>query len=158
MNSATQDRITLITNDFSGPAIPEKFLSDLKALDPTLLVRWNDRRRRFVIEQCTRHNAGPEHTHLCERIYVLLVQDPEGGMMGLHSGVLDTIRARDVTKAGYGPDSLKKFTQNAQDVDDANRKTIERKQREAVKACSADNRRQLLKAFNQLSNMGSPNR
>jgi len=153
------DRITLVTNDFSGPKIPEKFLSDLKDLDPTLLVRWNDRKRRFTIEQCTRHHASPEgHNYLCERIYVLLVQDPEGGMMGLGDAVLDMIRARDVTKVGYGPERLRKFQLDMQRIDEENRALIDRKQTEAIKACSRDNRRQLLKAFRLLSRCGTPNR
>lgn len=153
------DQITLVTNDFSGPTIPEKFLHDLKELDPSLLVRWNNRKMRFVVEQCTHHHAtGSEHSHLCERIYVLLVQDPEGAMMGLHSGVLETIKARDVTKAGYGPSDLHRWTKERADEDAENRKNIEKKQREAVKHASAYGRRQLIDAFSRLSNLGTPNR
>ena len=153
------DKITLVTDDFSGPKVSEKFLSDLKAYDPTLLVRWNSRKMRFVVEQCTTHHAPTaEHSHLCERIYVLLVQDPEGGMMGLHSGVIEQIKARDVTKAGFGPDDLHKWTKLHADNDEKVRADIDRKQSEAIKHASAYGRAQLIKAFNQLENCGTPNR
>lgn len=154
-----QDKITLVTDDFTGPAISETFKRELRALDPTLLIRWNPRRMRFVIEQCTEHHApGPEHDHLCARIYVLLVQDPEGGMMSPSSATLEQIKARDVTKAGYGPGDLQRWTKERADEDAETRKTIERKQREAVKHASAYGRRQLLQAFQKLSRMGTPNR
>lgn len=153
------DQITLVTDDFSGPAIPESFERQLRALDPTLLVRWNGKRMRFVIEQCVGHHAnGPQHSHLCERIYVFLVQDPEGAMMPLGEVVITKIRARDVTRAGYGPEDLHRWTAERADEDKQNKERIKQQQNDAVRHCTRFNRRQVLKAFNQLANMGSPNR
>ena len=154
-----QDKITLVTDDFSGPRVPEKFLFQLRSYDPSLLVQWNYKKMRFVIEQCTQHLAPTqEHTHICARIYVLLVQDPEGGMMSLGDSVIEQLKARDVTKAGYGPNDLQRWIDDRNREEDVTRNEIATKQREAVKHASAYGRRQLIQAFAKLSNMGSPNR
>lgn len=153
------DQITLVTDDFSGPKVSEKFLSDLKAYDPTLLVRWNSRKMRFTIEQCTHHHSPTaEHSHLCERIYVLLVEDAEKCMMPLGGAVIEKIKARDVTKAGYGPGDLRRFLADANELERKAREKIDRDQTEAVKHCSRDGRAQVIRAFNMLNNCGTPNR
>lgn len=159
MASATQDRITLVTDDFSGPSIPESFEQQLRAYDTSLMVRWNSKKMRFVIEQCVEHHAPtPEHNHLCARIYVLLAQDREGCMMPLGSGVLEMIRARDVTKAGYGPNDKDRWIADQNDKEVKAREKIKADQDDAIEHSSRSNRRQLLRAFNQLSRMGTPNR
>jgi hypothetical protein len=153
------DKITLVTDDFSGPKVSEKFLADLKRYDSTLLVRWNYKKMRFVIEQCIRHHAPTaEHSHICERIYVLLVQDSDGGMMALHSGVIEQIKARDVTQAGYGPNDVHKFIADANEIERKAREKIDRDQSDAVRHCSRDGRAQVIRAFNMLNNCGTPNR
>ena len=152
------DKITLVTNDYSGPAIPEQFERNLRAYDPTLLVRWNYKKMRFVIEQCVEHHGPAEHNHLCARIYVLLCQDPEGCMMSLGDAVMNMLRVRDVSKAGYGPNDLKQWIGDANAKDEAVRAGIEKKQAEAVKHASSYGRRQLIRAFNELANCGTPNR
>jgi hypothetical protein len=153
------DQITLVTDDFSGPKVSEKFFYDLKQYDPTLLVRWNSRKMRFVVEQCTHHHAPTaEHSHLCERIYVFLVQDDDGCMMSLGGQVLEKIKARDVTKAGYGPNDLRRFLFDASEPERKAREKIDRDQTDAVKHCSRDGRAQVIRAFNMLNNCGTPNR
>jgi hypothetical protein len=154
-----RDQITLVTDDFSGPKVSEKFLFQLKSYDPTLLVRWNSRKMRFVIEQCTRHHApGPEHTHICERIYVFLVQDDDGCMMSLGDQVIEKIKARDVTRAGYGPNDLRRWISDQDAKETKVREKIELDQRDAVRHCSRDGRAQVIRAFNMLNNCGTPNR
>lgn len=153
------DQITLVTNDYSGPTIPESFKQQLRSYDPTLHVEWNSRKMRFVIQQCVQHHAPTsDHNYLCERIYVLLVQDPEGCMMSLGEAVMNMIKARDVTKAGYGPNDREKWIadRNAEEIVEKQR--IDAAQADAVKHASRFSRRQLLSAFNQLANMGTPNR
>lgn len=141
-----QDRITIIGG--GAPSIPENFRTALRALDPSLLVTWNPGKRRFVIEQCVQHLAPTtEHTHLCGRVYVYLVQDPEGNMMGLGDAVLQEIRRRDVSRSGYGPDDLQKWTRDMQTQLDAARERIEKQQADSVHHASRFNRRQLLRAI-----------
>lgn len=153
------DQITLVTDDFTGPSVPENFLRNLQTYDPSLLVRWNHKKMRFVIEQCTRHYAqGVGHNHLCERIYVMLVQDPDGCMMSLGDAVIEQIKKRDVTKQGYGPEGLARWTADRAREDAEVRADIERKQDDAIKHCSRFSRRQLLDAFTRLENCGTPNR
>lgn len=159
MQTATQDKITLVTNDFTGPAIPEQFLRDLRSYDPSLHVEWNCKKMRFVIQQCIKHHAPTStHNHLCERIYVLLVEDSEHCMMALGSGVMERIRARDVSRAGYGPDDRERWIADRNAEEQKAQEKIKADQRDVVRHCSRDGRRQLLRAFNALSNMGTPNR
>lgn len=145
------DRITLVGG--GRPAIPEGFRERLRALDPTLCVRWNQpppwskKPPRFIIEQCVKHYAiGAEHDHTCQRLYVFLVQDAEGGMMPLGDAVLEEIKSRDVQRAGYGPNDLDRFIREHQEQLDANREQITAAQADSVRHASRFNRRQLLKA------------
>lgn len=148
------DRIQLTGRD-AAPTVSEQFKKQLRALDPTLCVRWNQppafskRPPRFVIEQCVRHHAaGTEHDHTCQRIYVLICQDADGCMLPLGETVLEEIRARDVTKAGYGPNDLKKFCDDNQALVLAERKKMEQDQEDSIRHASKFNRRHLLRAVN----------
>lgn len=146
------DRIKLIGG--GQPAIPADFKAKLRALDPSLLVRWNQppefskRPPRFVIEQCIGHH-GPtaEHTHVCQRLYVFLVQDSDGNMAQLGDWVLEEIKRRDVQRAGYGPNDLERFCRDNQQEVLAQRAKIEADQADAVKHASKFNRRQLIHAL-----------
>jgi hypothetical protein len=147
------DRILLIGG--GAPAVPESFRQRLHALDPTLLVRWNQppkgsrRPARFMIEQCVRHHgeAVTDHSHLCERIYVFQCQNPDGTMMPLDDAVLEEIKKRDVMQSGYGPNDLARFCKDHQDLVMDQRRKIEEEQADAVKHASRFNRRQLLQAI-----------
>jgi hypothetical protein len=146
------DRIKLVGG--GQPAVPESFRAKLKALDPNLCVRWNQppafskRPPRFVIEQCVKHHAaGTEHDHTCERLYVMLVQGPDGSMAGLGDWVLDEIKRRDVQRSGYGPDDLARFCRDNQTEVLAQRAKMEKDQEESVRHASKFNRRQLCRAL-----------
>jgi len=153
------DCITLVTDDFSGPSVSESFKAQLRSYDPTLCVMWNSKKMRFVVQQCVEHHApGGEHTHLCQRIYVLLAQASDGTMLPLGDTVMNAIRARDVTKAGYGPTDLQRWIGDRNNEETKVREKIDRDQTDAVKHASRFNRRQLLSAFNKLNMMGTPNR
>lgn len=77
---------------------------------------------------------------------MLLVQE-EGQYAPLSDRVLEEIKARDVAKAGYGPDDLRRFCADMDRIDRENRSQIETKMAESVKFCSRDNRIQLRKAI-----------
>lgn len=117
VGAASHLRMELIVND--GPkTAPADFLIRLAAFDPTLYVEYNPRRHRWVIEQCTEHFApGIEHTHVCRRIYVWLVQDPESNYLSLDHAerIFEELARRDTRRAGYapGPEGLKKFITDA---------------------------------------------
>ena len=145
------DRIQIIGD--TTPAISQGFRDKLRAQDPTLTVSWNWKKRRFVIEQCVRHHASTaEHNHLCERIYVLLVQDPDGGMLALGDHVLEEIRRRDIHRAGYGPNDLGRFTRDMQAKLEDHQQKIDAAQADAVHHASRVNRRQLLRAISMMQN------
>lgn len=134
----------------AAPAISAEFKARLKAFDPLLCVSWNRLRRRFVIEQCIAHHAPTsEHSHLCERIYVLLVESPEGTMLGLGDHVFTELRARDVRNAGYTEDARgrENFLRDAANACERSQRKIEADQADAVRHCSRSNRRQLSRAI-----------
>lgn len=144
------DRI--IIGDVS-PTISEVFRAKLRTFDADLYVSWNPRRRRFQIEQCVGHHAPTAaHSHLCERIYVLLVQGDEGEMLGLGEHVFKELRARDVRNAGYTEDhrGAENFLRDMNNQCEASQRKIEADQADAVRHCSRMNRRQLLRAIGMM--------
>lgn len=78
---------------------------------------------------------------------MLLVESEDHGYAPLADRVLEEIKARDVSKAGYGPEDWQRFCADMDRIDQANRSQIETKMAETVKECSKDNRRQLRKAI-----------
>lgn len=146
------DRIHLVGGGI--PAVPDAFLASLRAYDPTLLVRWNQppsfskRQPGFVIEQCIRHLApGSEHSHVCQRSYVMTCRAADGSMLPLGDAILNEIKRRDVTKAGFGPEDHARFCRANHETLMTQRAKIERDQAEAVRHASRLNRRQLLQAI-----------
>lgn len=154
------NRILLPGQQSEAPSVPEGFREKLRQYDPTLCVSWNTFKKRFVIEQCVRHNSDTaEHTHVCLRNYVLLVQDPEGCMLGLGEKVIEMIAQRDVTKAGYGPDDLDRFIRDMRNKRQEHYQKTERKMDQVIGEGARDNRRQLLKAVHLIQQHNlTPNR
>ena len=141
------NRIVLPGASSEAPAVPEGFREKLRQYDPSLLVSWNTFRKRFVIEQCIQHLAPTaEHTHICRRIYVLLVQDGEGCMMPLGEKVMEMIAARDTQKAGYGPNDLARFIADSRKKRREHYDAIDRHMNQTMHDATKDGRRQLLKA------------
>lgn len=86
---------------------PEDFKQKLRAFDPDLLVTYDVRRHRWKIEQCVLHLApGAEHSHVCDRVYVWLLQTDEGDYLSLENwdGIRDKLRSIDTRAQGYAPD------------------------------------------------------
>lgn len=141
------NRIVLPKHTSEGPAIPDSFRRQLRQYDPSLLVAWNEIKKRFVIEQCVKHlSPGPEHSHICDRLFVALAQDDEGVMLPLGDKMMDKIKAADVTRAGYGPNDKSRFLADQKKILAADREDRDRKTDDAFKHGSRFNRRQLLKA------------
>lgn len=141
------NRILVPGQTSEAPAIPDGFREKLRRYDPSLCISWNTFRKRFVIEQCIQHNAaGPEHTHVCNRIYVCIAQDPDGCMMPLGDRVMNMIAARDVQKAGYGPNDLQRFIADNRAKRREHSERIDKQMNETIREATKDGRRQLLKA------------
>lgn len=86
---------------------PEDFKAKLRAFDPDLVITYDLRRQRWKIEQCVVHWApGVEHSHVCDRVYVWLVQSPEGDYLSLDNWELirEKLRSIDTRAQGYSPD------------------------------------------------------
>lgn len=141
------NRIVLPGEQTEAPAIPESFREMLRKYDPDLLISWNTFRKRFVIEQCVQHLSGrPEHTHICRRNYVVIVQDGEGSMVPLGEGVIQMIAERDNQRRGYGPQDLARFIRDRREERDSVTRKGYDAGRDAIKHATRDGRRQLLKA------------
>lgn len=85
------------------PSTPEDFQRRLQSFDPDLLVVWHQspfvkQAGRWKIERCVRHHAGfdlsgrPLHTHICERVYILMCQDEEGTPKPLGEWIFEKLR------------------------------------------------------------------
>lgn len=130
------------------PEASEEFLARLRQFDPSLLVTWHRRRRRWVVEQCTRHFAPTaRHTHVCQRVYVLTVEDPEGGCIPLGDHVFQRLAEIDTIRQGYGPDKHQKWCDDKERERQDQAERIDRKMTEAIRDNSRDNRRQLHHAY-----------
>lgn len=89
----------------SDPTFPADFQRKLQDFDPELLVSWHrpphwprSRRGVWKVERCTKHWGGfdlsgrPKHSHICERVYVLMAQDADGTPMPLGEWVFEKLR------------------------------------------------------------------
>ncbi len=89
----------------STPTFPEEFQRKLQDFDRDLLITWHrpphwprSRRGVWKVERCANHHAGfdlsgrPQHTHVCERVYVLMCQDEEGTPMPLGEWIFEKLR------------------------------------------------------------------
>jgi hypothetical protein len=97
---------------------PKEFLRHLQSIfGRDMHVTWHVGKRKFVIEQCVNHQAGPMqdgvlvHTHLCQRVYVWLVRDEEtNGYMPLTDRVIQKLHEMETyRKYGTGPEALARF-------------------------------------------------
>lgn len=142
------NRIVLPGDLSEGPAIPDSFRNALRQYDPSLIVAWNPMKRRHVIEQCIEHlSPTPGHSHICRRNYVLLVQDADGFMMPLGDRVMDMVKERDVSTAGYGPGDLARFQRDTKGAGLAEKLRREKEGENVIRYASRHNRRQLRKAI-----------
>lgn len=127
-------------------SVPEWFATQLRGLDPNLIVYFNRMRGLWVIDRCTRGGAMNAAAHVhgpqCKTTNVLVVQD-NGRYMPLCDAVLDDLRSMDSWKHG-SLENFEKHHDNIAHEDEVKRDAaIDAVFREA----SIDNRRQLLKAY-----------
>ncbi len=131
-----------------APRASEEFQTRLRRFDPTLLVSWNPRRGKWVIEQCVGHHGGAGHSHLCERIYVWMVQTEKGDPMPLGDHVLQKLASIDNAKRGFGPEHREAFIRSLNDE----QLELDRKREAEIEDVfhhnSRFNRPQLAKAWN----------
>ncbi len=133
----------------STPSEPVEFKARLRRFDASLTVSWNRLRRRWVIEQCVEHlSPTREHTHICRRVYVWLVQGDAGEMLPLGEHVFAKLAAMDTWRQGYGPEPkhLERWRRDRADEDEKAREKQEEKMAEVVREASRDARGQLLTA------------
>jgi hypothetical protein len=98
------------------PSVPEDFQRRLQSFDPDLYVVWHQspfvkQAGRWKIERCVRHHAGfdlsgrPLHTHICERVYILMCQDEEGTPKPLGDWVFAKLREMRANWEALGGDT-----------------------------------------------------
>lgn len=127
-------------------SVPDWFSSQLRALDPNLIVYFNPLKQRWVIDRCTRggiHNAALHaHTPECPRTNVMVVKDGEQ-YMPLCEAVLDDLRSQDSWKHG----SEEQFILHHDNIAAEDEASRNRQIDSLFRGASLDNRRQLLKAY-----------
>jgi hypothetical protein len=122
---------------------PESFVGQLYSLDPRLIVTWNRRKHRWVIEECMEHIIEAPtlgHSHLCRRSYVWMVQGEDGSYRPLESSVIEELKGMDVYKKYGGPDGV---IRRMQEIDAENQDKQRKDIREEIQARKRDNRRQI---------------
>lgn len=136
------DKILLVGDDHLEPS--DEFKAKLKAFDPDLCVSWSRTKHRFVIEQCVEHcSATSEHTHLCRKVYVWMVQDEDKCMTPLGEHVFDKLkqmRANTESFGGATERGLRNFKQYTDGIDEERKAKEEAAMREVARLNSLDNR------------------
>jgi hypothetical protein len=127
-------------------SVPDWFASQLRALDPNLIVYFNYLKGRWIIDRCTRggsmNAAMHEHTSECPRTNVMVVQDG-AQYMPLCDQVLNDLRSKDSWKHGTA-EQFVLHHENAMQADEERRSALVD---DAFRHASLDNRRQLMKAY-----------
>lgn len=144
------------------PTFPEEFQRRLQAFDRDLLVAWHkpptSKPGRWKIEQCIRHNGEyyadgrPKHDHVCQRIYVMMVQDDELVPLPLGEHVFEKLRAMraNVERLGGSTErGLRNFVQESNGIDQA----LEAKRAAAREDIIRHNRKFNRVTFNRLGNL-----
>lgn len=148
------------------PSRPTIFEERLQAFDKDLLVIWHrpptqprHKPGRWKIEQCIEHLSGltkengmPEHTHVCRRIYVMMVQDDEGTALPLGEHVIEKLRAMRAYSESFGGETergLKNFIHHSNNLD----KEMEQKREISREDITQHNRKFNRVSFNRAWNM-----
>lgn len=148
------------------PSHPEDFERRLQAYDKDLVISWHrpdhwKKRRRpgvWKIEQCVRHfgqlhaDGRPKHTHVCSRVYVMMVQDEQGSPMPLGDHVMEKLRMMRTVSESYGGQTergLKNFVHTSNAIDQALEDKREKARRDVIEhnRTFSGNRRQFNKFF-----------
>jgi hypothetical protein len=140
----TQGTLYLPTDVLSEQrTAPESFVEQLSSLDARLIVTWNRRKHRWVIEECMEHaieSPSGGHSHLCRRSYVWMVQGEDGSYRPLESSVIEAVKGMDINKKFGGAEGIIRRMEEIEAENDAQqRKDI----RDEIQARKRDNRRQI---------------
>ena len=140
------------------PSFPDDFNRRLQAFDRDLWITWhlppNLRQKpgRWKIEMCSRHHADswpdgrPRHSHLCQRVYVMVVQDEDGTPLPLGEHVLTRLhemRAYSETFGGETERGRDNFIRHSNTVDEQLAAQREAKSEDIKRHNQRLNRRQL---------------
>ena len=139
----TQGPLYLPSDYLSEQRTPnESFVASLHALDPRLIVTWNRRKHRWLIEECMQHaieSPSDGHSYLCRRSYVWLVQAEDGSYRPLESSVIEELKGMDVQKKYGGPDGIiRRMNEITAENDAKERKHV----RDRIQDGNKDNKRQ----------------
>lgn len=131
----------------SMPSLPTEFQRRLTAFDKDLIVVWHKspyskKPGRWKIEQCIQHN-GVEHSHLCRRTYVMMVEDSEHTPLPLGDHVFQKLGEMRQNSESYGGQTergLKNFLQASDGLDQKLAEKREADAVEVVRLSAKDNR------------------
>ena len=137
----------------STPSIPEAFQARLQAFDKDLMVCWHQppisrQAGRWKIERCVKHH-GLQHSHLCERVYILMCQDDEGTPMPLGDWVFTKLREMRSNWEALGGDT-ERGVRNAIAVSNCIDQELEQKRELASQDVVSYNRKDKRIQFNKL--------
>jgi hypothetical protein len=147
------------------PSHPDSFERQLQAYDRDLVVVWHKpphwpKKKPGVwkIEQCVRHIGGfhedgrPKHTHVCQRTYVLMVQDDDGTPIPLGEHVIEKLKAMRAYSEKFGGETergLRNFVKDSNNID----AELEARREAARLDMLAHNRKFNRRQFNQFYNL-----
>lgn len=144
----------------SVPNFPADFNRFLQLFDRDLWVTWHRsphsrKPGRWKIERCLKHHAGyalngtPEHTYLCQRVYILMVQDAEGVPMPLGEHVINKLREMRSNWESLGGDT-ERGVKNALAASDAIEGQLEARRELATADMIEHNQKDKKNQFNKL--------
>lgn len=155
-----QPRRTIKVLGETVPSFPEDFNRRLQAFDRDLWITWHvspvarNRPGCWKIEMCTRHRSAfwpdgkPQHSHLCERVYVMMVQDEEDTPLPLGDHVvakLSEMRSYTESFGGQTERGRENFIRHSNTVDETLAEKREAAAEDVKTHNSRFNRRQLRK-------------
>lgn len=135
------------------PSVPEEFQRRLAAFDKDLYVVWHKspyskQPGRWKIERCVRHFGGT-HSHVCERVYVLMCQDEDGVPKPLGDWVFEKLREMRSNWEALGGDT-ERGVRNAIALSDGIEQAMEQKREAAQEDMIHYNRKDKRFQFNKL--------
>lgn len=154
----------ILTDADNAPSQPSDFERRLQTFDKDLLILWHkpphwkkSRPGVWKIEQCIEHLSGkfrasgmPEHTHVCRRIYVTVVQDEDGTPMPLGDHVLDKLKAMRANSESFGGETargLTNFIRHSESIDQELESKRAAAREDTMRHNRKFNRRQINQAF-----------
>lgn len=161
----TKEFMAIILVGDQVPSAPTSFEERLQKYDKDLVLTWHKpphwKRSRpgvWKVEQCVRHFGGmrsnglPEHTHVCQRVYVMVIQDEDGTPIPLGDHVIEKLQAMRAYSESFGGQTergLVNFIRNSDSIDEE----LASKRAAAAEDLMAHNRRYHRVQMNRIFNM-----